>query len=116
MAEFSYNLEDLNNTSSIAKKSSENFYRGQKTPLKTSDSEYGDTQRSLTQRDLQEVLSGDALYRNPSYVLQVSTNNVQSSINNILASGAESTDAKGLRIQDPNSDNPNEFLERISCL
>lgn len=85
MPEFNYSLEDLNDTSSIAKKSADNFYRGQQAPLKTSFAQDGDIQRTLTQRDLQEVLSGDALYRNPSFALQVSTNNVQSSINSILA-------------------------------
>lgn len=110
MPEFNYNLEDLNDTSSIAKKSAENFYNGQVAPLKTSLAQNGDMQRTLTQRDLQEVLSGDALYRSPNFALQISTNNVQSSINNILANGA-ATDAQDLTISDPNSEDPNSKLK-----
>lgn len=109
MAEFKYNLDDVSSTSAIAKKTAENFYNGQSKPLKTTYSENGDQQRTLTQRDLQSVLSGDALYRSPAFALQVSNQNVQSSINQILASGA-ATDAKDLVIQDPNSDNPNKTL------
>ncbi len=85
MDDFNYNIDDLNNTASIAKKTSENFYRGQIKPLKTTYSENGDVQRTLTQRDLQSVLSGDALYRSPNFALQISNANVQSSINEILA-------------------------------
>lgn len=85
MDEFNYTVEDLNDTASIAKKTSENFYRGQIKPLKTTYSENGDIQRTLTQRDLQSVLSGDALYRSPNFALQLSNGNVQSSINDILA-------------------------------
>lgn len=85
MDDFNYNIDDLNNTASIAKKTSENFYRGQIKPLKTTYSENGDVQRTLTQRDLQSVLAGDALYRSPNFALQISNANVQSSINEILA-------------------------------
>lgn len=114
MTDFNYNIEDLNDTASIAKKSSENFYKGQVAPLKTSFSKDGDMQRSLTQRDLQEVLSGDALYRSPNFALQISTNNVQSSINNILANGS-ATDSQDLVITDPNSEDPNKKLEGIDA-
>jgi hypothetical protein len=114
VTDFNYNIEDLNDTASIAKKSSENFYKGQVAPLKTSFSKDGDMQRSLTQRDLQSILSGDALYRSPSFALQISTNNVQSSINNILANGS-ATDAQGLTISDPNSQDPNAKLEDINA-
>lgn len=85
MATFNYDIEDLNNTSSLAKKTSENFYRGQVKPLKTTDSQNADRQRTLTQRDVHSVLGGDALYRSPIFGMQISNQNVQSSINQILA-------------------------------
>jgi hypothetical protein len=86
MSDFNYSIDDLTDTSAIARKTSENFYRDAPNgvPLKTSYSESGDAQRTLTQRDLQSVLSGDALYRNPNFALQLSNQNVQSSINGIL--------------------------------
>lgn len=83
MTEFNYSIDDLQDTSSLVRKTTDNFYRdapnGQ--PLKTSYSETGDVNRTLTQRDLQSVLSGDALYRNPNFALQMSNQTVQSSIN-----------------------------------
>jgi hypothetical protein len=85
MTDFKYDIEDLNNTSSLVKKTSENFYRGQVKPLKTTDSQNGDRQRTLTQRDIHSVMGGDALYRSPIFGTQISNQNVQSSINNILA-------------------------------
>lgn len=88
MSDFNYSIEDLNDTSSIARKTSDNFYRDLPTgkPIVTSYSESGDASRSLTQRDLQSVLAGDALYRNPAFALQISNQSVQSSINGILGS------------------------------
>lgn len=83
MSDFNYSIEDMEDTSSITRKTVDSFYRnapnGQ--PLKTSYAENGDVSRTLTQRDLQSVLAGDALYRTPNFALQVSNQNVQSSIN-----------------------------------
>lgn len=83
MADFSYSIDDLQDTSSIARKTVDTFYRdmpnGQ--PLKTSYSESGDVNRTLTQRDIQSVLSGDVLYRSPNFSMQVANQTVQSSIN-----------------------------------
>ena len=83
MTDFNYSIDDLQDTSSIVRKTTDNFYRdmpnGQ--PLKTSYSESGDVNRTLTQRDLQSVLSGDALYRSPSFSMQTANQTVQSSIN-----------------------------------
>lgn len=88
MSDFNYSIDDLTDTSAIARKTSQNFYRDAPNgvPLVTSYSttEYGDPDRTLTQRDLQSVLSGDALYRNPNFALQLSNRSVQSSINGIL--------------------------------
>jgi len=83
MADFNYTIDDLSDTGALARKTSDNFYRDlpNGAPLKTSYSKSGDVNRTLTQRDLQSVLSGDALYRNPAFAMQISNNNVQSSIN-----------------------------------
>lgn len=88
MSDFNYSLEDLNDTSSIVRKTNENFYANvpNNEPLKTSYSTSGDAQRTLTQRDLQSVLSGDAIYRTPTFGLQLANQTTQSSINGILAS------------------------------
>lgn len=80
MSDFKINLDDLNDTASLAKKAVDGFYPGG-VPLTTTDSTNGDRQRTLTQRDLQSVMAGDALYRSPNFSLQVSNHNVQSSIN-----------------------------------
>lgn len=83
MSDFNYSIDDLEDTSSIVRKTTDSFYRntpdGQ--PLRTSYSENGDPNRTLTQRDLQSVLSGDALYRSPNFALQTTNQTVQSSIN-----------------------------------
>lgn len=83
MSDFSYSIDDLEDTSSIVRKTNDSFYKntpdGQ--PLKTSYSETGDANRTLTQRDLQSVLSGDALYRSPNFALQTTNQTIQSSIN-----------------------------------
>ena len=113
MSDFNYSIEDLTDTSSITRKTSNNFYGNLPTgePIVTSDSKSGDASRSLTQRDLQSVLAGDALYRNPAFALQLSNQSVQSSINGILGS-VGGADANNLKIQDPNSSNPNATLTR----
>lgn len=80
MSDFRINLDDLSDTSSLARKASDTFYSGN-APLTTTESTDGDRQRTLTQRDLQSVMAGDALYRSPNFSLQVSNHNVQSSIN-----------------------------------
>lgn len=79
MSDFKFNLDDLSDTSAVVRKASNSFYPAGKI-YKTSFSENGDLTRSLTQRDLQSVLSGDALYRNPTYVTQLNNQMVNSSI------------------------------------
>lgn len=113
MSDFNYSIEDLNDTSSIARKTNENFYRNvpNNEPLKTSYSQNGDASRTLTQRDLQSVLAGDALYRSPTFALQLANQSTQSSINGILGS-VGGADANNLKIQDPNSSDPNAVLTR----
>jgi hypothetical protein len=109
------NLDDLSDSSSITQKVAENFYpTGQ--PLKTSYSQDPNAaSRTLTQRDLQSILGGDALYRSPNFALQVSQKNTESSISAILAANP-GTDAagKGISISDPNSQNANAKLTRIN--
>jgi hypothetical protein len=102
MSDFNYSIEDLTDTSSIARKTSNNFYGNLPTgePVVTSFSQSGDASRSLTQRDLQSVL-------------QLSNQSAQSSINGILGS-ISGADDKNIVIQDPNSSNPNAKLVR-SC-
>jgi hypothetical protein len=56
MPDFNYNIDDLSDTSSLASKTSSAFYPSGE-PLKTSYSTSGDASRTLTQRDLQGVLS-----------------------------------------------------------
>lgn len=56
MPDFNYNIDDFSDTSRLASKTSSAFYPSGE-PLKTSYSVSGDTNRSLTQRDLQSVLS-----------------------------------------------------------
>lgn len=83
MSDMSFTLDDLSSTSALAQKASNNFYKNlpDGKPLTTTYSTDGDPNRTLTQRDLQGVLSGDALYRNPNFSFQVTNKNVQSSIN-----------------------------------
>lgn len=83
MSDFNYSIEDLEDTSSLTRKTIDSFYKNTPNgiPLKTSYAETGDVNRTLTQRDLQSVLAGDALYRSPNFALQVSNQAVQSSIN-----------------------------------
>lgn len=83
MSDINFNIEDLSSTSSIAQKASDMFYKDlpNGVPLKTSYSDGADPNRTLTQRDLQSVLAGDAIYRSPAFALQVANKNTQSSIN-----------------------------------
>ena len=55
MSDFNFSIDDLSSTSSIVRKATDTFYANGKA-LKTSYSENGDSQRTLTQRDLQSVL------------------------------------------------------------
>jgi hypothetical protein len=108
MSDFNFTLEDLADSSAMARKTADTFYaNGQ--PLRTSYSKSGDPSRTLTQRDLQSVLGGDALYRSPNFALQLSQKNTESSISGILAANP-GTDASGIKIKDPNSTNPNAEL------
>lgn len=90
MGDLYFDPEDLSDSSSLAEKTAQQFYAFGE-PVKTSYSQYGDAQRTLTQRDLNSVLGGEALYRNPAFSLQASHQMIQSNINGILVSG--STDA-----------------------
>ena len=56
MPDFNYTVDDLSDTSTLASKTSSAFYPSGE-PLKTSYSVSGDASRTLTQRDLQSVLS-----------------------------------------------------------
>jgi hypothetical protein len=56
MSDFNYTIDDLSSTSTLASKTSSAFYPSGE-PLKTSYSVSGDASRTLTQRDLQSVLS-----------------------------------------------------------
>jgi len=56
MSDFNYTVDDLSDTSTLARKTSSAFYPSGE-PLKTSYSVSGDASRTLTQRDLQSVLS-----------------------------------------------------------
>ena len=116
MSDLKFNIDDLADSSSITQKIAESFYpTGQ--PLKTSYSQDPNAaSRTLTQRDLQSILGGDALYRSPNFALQISQKNTESSIASILAANP-GTDAsgKGIVISDPNSQNANATLTRIHC-
>ena len=110
------NLDDLSDSSSLTQKVADNFYPTGE-PLKTSYSQDPNAaSRTLTQRDLQSILGGDALYRSPNFALQISQKNTESSIASILAANP-GTDAsgKGIVISDPNSQNANATLTRIHC-
>lgn len=112
MGDISFNPEDLDNSSSLTNKAAEQFYAfGQ--PVKTSYAQYGDPQRTLTQRDLNSVLGGEALYRNPAFSLQASHQMIQSNINSILT--AEATDASGsARVAFTTADGTQ--IERSKCI
>ena len=113
MSDLKFNVDDLSDSSSITRKIAESFYpTGQ--PLKTSYSQDPDAaSRTLTQRDLQSILGGDALYRSPNFALQISQKNTESSISAILASNPGTDSGKGIQISDPNSQNINAKLTRI---
>lgn len=115
MGDLKFNVDDLADSSSITRKIAESFYpTGQ--PLKTSYSQDPDAaSRTLTQRDLQSILGGDALYRSPNFALQISQKNTESSIAAILAANpGTDKDGKGIVISDPNSQNINAQLRRIN--
>lgn len=112
MSDFNFTVDDLSSSSAMAQKTSDALYAGAE-PLKTSYSQYGDANRTLTQRDLQSVLAGDALYRSPNFGLQVSQKTTESSVNSILLAG--SNDSASMKIQDPNSANPGDYLEGASA-
>jgi hypothetical protein len=117
MDDLKFNVDDLADSSTITKKVAESFYPTGE-PLKTSYSQDPNAaSRHLTQRDLQSILGGDALYRSPNFALQISQKNTESSIASILAANP-GTDAsgKGIVISDPNSQNANATLTRIYCL
>jgi len=115
MSEMKLSLEDLSDSSSITEKVAQNFYPTGE-PLKTSYSQDPNAaSRTLTQRDLQSILGGDALYRSPNFGLQISQKNTESSISAILAANpGTDADGKGIVISDPNSQNPNAQLKRIN--
>ena len=115
MSEMKLNLDDLSDSSSITEKVAQNFYPTGE-PLKTSYSQDPNAaSRTLTQRDLQSILGGDALYRSPNFGLQISQKNTESSISAILAANpGTDADGKGIVISDPNSQNPNAQLKRIN--
>lgn len=115
MSDFKFNIEDLNDTASIAKKVSDSFYPAGKI-YKTSLSQTGDLTRTLTQRDLQAVLGGDAIYRNPNYVTQINNQMVNSSIVGVLSSVPETDATNGIIIQDPDSEDATAKLRRSSCI
>jgi hypothetical protein len=114
MTNFKFDLDDLSDSSAITRKASQNFYPNG-TPLTTSYSQDPDAaSRTLTQRDLQGILGGDALYRSPNFALQISQKNTESSIGRILAASPGTDVAgEGIKIADPNSTNPNAYLTRI---
>ena len=110
------NLDDLSDSSSLTQKVADNFYPTGE-PLKTSYSQDPNAaSRTLTQRDLQSILGGDALYRSPNFGLQVSQKNTESSISAILAANLTTDATKELKISDPNSQNPNAQLKRINSV
>jgi hypothetical protein len=112
MSDFNFTVDDLSSSSAMAQKTSDALYAGAE-PLKTSYSQYGDANRTLTQRDLQSVLAGDALYRSPNFGLQVSQKTTESSVNSILLAG--SNDSASMKIQDPNSPNSGDYLQGASA-
>lgn len=115
MSELKINVDDLSDSSSITQKVADSFYPTGE-PLKTSYSQDPNAaSRTLTQRDLQSILGGDALYRSPNFALQVSQKNTESSISAILASNP-GTDSSLISIKDPNSQNSNAKLSRIYCI
>lgn len=115
MADLKLNIDDLVDSSSLTQKVADGFYPTGE-PLKTSYSQDPNAaSRTLTQRDLQSILGGDALYRSPNFALQISQKNTESSISAILASNPGTDSAgKGIAISDPNSQNANATLTRIN--
>lgn len=115
MSDFKFNIEDLNDTASITRKISDSFYPAGKI-YKTSLSQTGDLTRTLTQRDLQAVLGGDAIYRNPTYVTQLNGQMINSTITGILSAIPETDAVNALVIPNPDTEDQSEYLRRSTCI
>jgi hypothetical protein len=102
------NRSDMFSTLSFVNSVSEGYYpSGRMIINNTSFSKEGVTGRTLTNRSVSDVLSGDTIYRSPKFSLALHNKVINSSLNSMITSGAESTysSASGvsLSVQDPES-------------
>ena len=108
MSEFQFSSDDLTDSKSITSAIKQSFYpQDRQIVQKTSQSESGNYDRTLMSRDVNKVLQGDALYRNPAFAVAGYEQNSKAAMHTILSMGA---DLDNVSIADP--DDPNG--EKIS--
>jgi hypothetical protein len=99
MADFELNVDDLTDSKTITSALKQSFYpQDQQVIQKTSHSESGNYDRTLMSRDVNKVLQGDALYRNPAFALAGYEQNTQATMHTILSMGS---DLDSVEIADP---------------
>lgn len=103
MADFEINIDSLTDSKTITSAIKQSFYpQDQQIVQNTSNSLSGNYDRTLMSRDVNKVLQGDALYRNPAFALAGYEHNTKSAMHTILSMGA---DLDNVSIADP--DDPN---------
>ena len=108
MADFEINLDDLTDSKTVTSAMKQSFYpQDQQIIQNTSYSQSGNYDRTLMSRDINKVLQGDALYRNPAFALAGYEQNTKAAMHTILSMGS---DLDNVSIADP--DDPEG--ERIS--
>jgi hypothetical protein len=99
MADFELNIDSLTDSKSITSAIKQSFYpQDQQIVQNTSQSQSGNFDRTLMSRDVNKVLQGDALYRNPAFALAGYEQNTKASMHTILSMGA---DLDNVSIADP---------------
>lgn len=107
MADFNFNLSDLDDSKSITSAVKRSFYPENQQVIKnTSNSQDNNFDRTLMSRDVVKIMQGDALYRNPAFALAGYEQNTKATMHTILAMGADIDDT--VAVADP--DNPGERL------
>jgi hypothetical protein len=90
MSDFEINLNDLEDSKSITSSIKRSFYpQNQQIVKSTSHSQSNNFDRTLMSRDINKVLQGDGIYRNPAFSLAAYEQNTKSSMHTILAMGSD---------------------------
>lgn len=92
MSDFGFDINSLNDSASLSNKISEGHNPEGGPSLVTSASKDKYSNQTLTSRNLTDIMAGGALNRNPAAVADASSKFVKSSLDTILAIGAQAGD------------------------